>query len=835
MKPQKHSLISLTLSLASLFAGVTVTEASPLQDGAAAYRRGDLTTAIELWQESVQRHQENPLEQAKALSNLALAYQQVGEFALAKKSIADSLELLETLPPSLNRAAVFGQALNTRGHLEMLQGETELANRTFQSAIAAYDRAGEEMKRLRAQLNQVQVLIELGQYYQARKILVTVNQSLQSQPDSLLKAKALAQFGELLQLVGDLDRAQSLLEESLAVAETLNASDQMSITLMALGNVARSRYERGDEEALAEGLKFYQQAAETTISPTVALQARVNAFELALAGDRARTSLSEQIQQDLSSLPLSRPLLYAQIRFATLLPANQTAQAIALLNDAAQKAEILRDRRSQSYALGEWGALLEQQGQSEAALTLTQQALLLAQALEAPDIAYQWQWQLGRLLNRQGDLEGAIGAYGQAVKSLQSLRSDLIVVNKDARFSFREQVEPVYREYVGLLLKSAQENPNTQQERLIQARDAMESLRLSELVNYLRIDCEVSQLAQIDRVDPQAAVIYPILLPDRLEIIVSISGKPLENYTIPVPRETVEKTARSFQKNLFLPGVFPRRQAFLPDAQQLYNWLMQPIAEDLAANDVETLVFVLDGALRNVPMSALHDGESYLVESYAIALSPSLRLVNPQPLARRPLQAILAGLSEARQGFSELPAVKKEVQTIEGQIPSTTLLNDRFQEDILEKALQEQAFPVVHLATHGQFSSNAEETFILTWDDRITIEEFPKLLQQNNQTQDQPIELLILSACETVKGDDRAALGLAGVAIRAGARSTMGTLWQVSDVGTAQLMSKFYQQLQQTEITKAEALRQSQLTLLASSDFNHPYYWSSFVLLGNWL
>ncbi len=834
MKSLKHFFPCL----AFLFLTIDAVQATPLEAGETAYRQGNFSAAIELWQESAQYHQGNPLQQAKAYSNLALAYQQLGDFTVAQNMIDQGLKLLENLPPNHDvlRAGVRGQILNTRGQLEMLQGKAELANRTFQAAIAAYDRAGMTTKRLRAQLNQVQVLKAQGRYYQARQYLITINQTLASQPDSLLKASALVQFGSILQLLGDLKGATPILEESLVIATAIDAPSMMTTSLMALGNLAHARYQQQQEEkALTAALNFYQEAAATATSPLVSLQAKVNQFELVLQEEnptKAR-SLSEEIQQDLSSLSPSRPLLYAQIRFATLL--HDPSWTKILLEDAAIQAETIGDRRSQSYALGELGRLQEQEKQLQAAKRLTQKALFLTQASAAPDLAYQWQWQLGRLLRSQGDIEGAIAAYGQAVDSLQSLRSDLIAVNKEARFSFREQVEPIYRDYVGLLLESLPENPQAKQEKLSKARDAMEALRLAELVNFLRIDCEVSELAQIDRVDAQAAVIYPILLPDRLDIIVSFAGKPLKHYTVPVARETLENTARLFQETLFLPEFFLEPQAFLPHAQQLYKWLIEPISEDLATNKSKTLVFVLDGALRNVSMSALHNGEGYLLEDYAIAVSPSLRLIDPQPIARRPLQAIIAGLSESTQGFRELAGVKEEVELIQEQVPSTILLNQRFQENILETTLQEKAFPIVHLATHGQFSSNAQETFILTWNDRITIEEFSQILQPNRQGANQPIELLILSACETLKGDDRAALGLAGVAIRAGARSTLGTLWQVNDFGTAQLMAKFYQQLESTANTKAEALRQSQLTLLENPEFSHPYYWSSYVLLGNWL
>ena len=195
----------------------------------------------------------------------------------------------------------------------------------------------------------------------------------------------------------------------------------------------------------------------------------------------------------------------------------------------------------------------------------------------------------------------------------------------------------------------------------------------------------------------------------------------------------------------------------------------------------------------------------------------------------------MGGLTESRQGFSALPAVAQEVETIESEVPSEILLNDAFQKEQLEDEVISLNFPVVHLATHGQFSSDLEETFILTWDDRINANELSSLLQTTELSQNEAIELLILSACETAAGDDRAALGLAGVAVRSGARSTLATLWQVNDAGTSKLMGEVYRRLGDANLTKAEVLQQAQLSLLQDDEYAHPFFWAPFVLLGNWL
>jgi CHAT domain-containing protein len=142
---------------------------------------------------------------------------------------------------------------------------------------------------------------------------------------------------------------------------------------------------------------------------------------------------------------------------------------------------------------------------------------------------------------------------------------------------------------------------------------------------------------------------------------------------------------------------------------------------------------------------------------------------------------------------------------------------------------------VVHLATHGQFSSNAENTFILAWNERISVKQLGRLLEAREQNDRKPIELLVLSACQTAAGDNRAALGLAGVAVRSGARSTLATLWPVDDRSTSDFMGEFYQALAQSQVTKAQAVRQAQLALLKQPKFRHPFYWAPFVLIGNWL
>jgi CHAT domain-containing protein len=193
----------------------------------------------------------------------------------------------------------------------------------------------------------------------------------------------------------------------------------------------------------------------------------------------------------------------------------------------------------------------------------------------------------------------------------------------------------------------------------------------------------------------------------------------------------------------------------------------------------------------------------------------------------------VAALTDARQGFRALPGVAQEVNQIQALFPKNTkvLLNPAFTEQAFSQQVIQEKPTILHLATHAQFSQELDNTFLLTWDGRIRIGDFARLLQPNGSS---PVDLLVMSACQTAQGDDRTNLGLAGFALRSGARSTIATLWSVNDQSTARLMSALYQSLSNT-VPKAEALREAQLSLLNNPATRHPYFWAGFVLVGNWL
>ena len=238
-------------------------------------------------------------------------------------------------------------------------------------------------------------------------------------------------------------------------------------------------------------------------------------------------------------------------------------------------------------------------------------------------------------------------------------------------------------------------------------------------------------------------------------------------------------------------------------------------------------------------MAALYDGQQYLIEKYGVALSLGLQLLPSKPLVEKKSRVLAAGLVQPPVNFTRfppLPDIQSEFNFIaQAGFSSQQLLNQAFTRKSLEQTIDAKPFNIVHLATHGQFSSQARDTFILAADGPINVTQLDSLLRSRGQDQNEAIELLVLSACQTAVGDSRATLGLAGVAVRAGARSTLASLWHISDRSTAFLIKEFYRQLATGKVTKAEALRQAQLTLLKNPNFKRPGYWAPYVLVGNWL
>jgi len=820
---------------------------------------GATEAAVKTWQQAIKLNQEmaNPVGVMQSQINQSQAWQDLGQYPRACQVLFNALEItnadcqisesqLQNIPntASLNLQAI---ALRSLGNVLRINGRTEESRQFLLKSFQLAEKNGntQELGKIYLSLgNTARALGNRNNFNRAK-----TNSNLEGKPVSCTAEITPEKNFPFYQQAATCYRQAAATGSKLdSVQAQINLLDLLSQTqnwekippLVAqiqteLDSLTVSR------NAITSRLKFAQnliclqfigtmpsltQKELAFVSPVVQ---QCSAFLSSLETDKNSALEPSQIPPISRNLPIVNSSSLSLSKIPSFDEINQS------LTLAFQQSQTLGDKRNEANALGYLGAIAQLQGNTKIAEQFTKQALQLISAYNYPDITYRWQWQLGRLYQSQGKFQEAIAAYGLAYQTLQSLRQDLVTTNADIQYTFRDSVEPVYREFVDLLLQK--ENPD--QENLKKARDVVESLQLAELNNFFREACLETTPQQVDQIDPQAAVIYGIVLRDRLAVILSLPHQPLQYYetaTAPNSERGGEVIIEQTVDNLFatLNPYISSLDPLKPN-RALYDWLIRPAESKLTKNGIKTLVFVLDGALRGIPVAALHDGQQYLIEKYNVALTPGLQLFNSNSIGSTNLNVLIGGLTEARQGFAALPGVKKEVEEIANSVSAEVLLDGNFTRDRLEKQVQIQNFPIIHLATHGQFSSQADKTFLITWDKKINVKNLDQLLRERDKITQNPLELLILSACQTAVGDKRAALGLAGVAVRSGARSTLATLWSIQDQSTADFMTEFYQAINRPNVSKAQALRQAQLSLLHSSQYQHPYYWAPFVLVGNWL
>ncbi|MEW6246874.1 MAG: CHAT domain-containing protein [Nitrospirota bacterium] len=720
----------------------------------------------------------------------------------------------------------------------------------FNEAIVSWQEAAAVYERESSGPARSDVLVLIAEAYEALgrhpKAAEQLNEALRLAAqigDARRQARILNSRGALALAVGDEAEAERSLAEALRLAKELNHPGLLALIQNNVGNLsyARSQY--------AEAVKAYEESvafATTAGNHSLTSRSRINLAQSLSHLDRHGEAKGEldRAFADLRTLQSSHDQAFALItigltydRLRAHLPdaaAELMTSAFQAFQAAAESAESIGDHRSASYAWGYLARLYESERRDQDALELTRRAILSAQQAVAPEALYRWHWQAGRLFTRLDLPVEALAAYRRAVFALQSVRAELLTASGPSSASFRDSAGAVYYELADLLLQQAARISDRARTEpyLKEARDVVELLKADELRNYFGdecVDAARSRITSLEAVATTAAIVYPVILPDRLELLVSLPDG-LHRVAVPVGAEPLTREIRAFRHFLEKRTT----NEYLPHAQQVYDWVIRPLLPLLEGRSITTLVFVPDGPLRTIPMAALHDGTTFLISRYAVATTPGLTLTDPRPLKRQAIQALSAGLSEAVQGFAPLPNVAEEVQTVNRLFGGNMLLNRDFLVPRVERELREKPFAVVHIASHGQFENDVRKSFVLAYDDKLTMDRLDRFVGLM-RFREEPLALLTLSACETAAGDDRAALGLAGVAIKAGARSALATLWSINDESSTMLVTEFYRELRDPSLSKAAALQRAQLNMLGHPMYRHPAYWAPFLLLNNWL
>ena len=682
----------------------------------------------------------------------------------------------------------------------------------------------------------------LGFHEKALSALTEAVPVLKKSDERYRNAMFLNNLADIHLALGDLKTAVKVMEKAIAEARLSENARILAEVLNNAGNmlIADANYEEAIE-AYRECLGLIDKAGAEELKATVLLN---RAYSTAMLAS-PQPEMSEEALQHIRTLPEGYAKAENEIALAVLMIESLKNKSIAdsslsreileVLTEAKQIGEKLNNPRILSQAYGYMGQLYEQEGRYEESLSLTRQAVFFTQQGNYPELLYLWQWQIGRLLKAKGNTEPAVQSYKKAIETLNPIRPELFRGYRSQREIFDERIRPVYIGLADLYLKQADalQIADAREEKLREARDTMEILKTLELQNFFKDECVTfteEKKQSLDYTPPHTAVIYPISLEDRLVVLLSLPDAMI-HFNMPVDFRKLKDTAKQFRRELQTRS----SNRFLKNARNLYDWIIRPAEKELAARDIDTLIVAPDGALRLIPFSSLYDGQHFLIEKYAVGTVPALRLTAVGGSEPVKADILLSGLSDAVQEFSPLPGVKDELADVKQIMNARTMLfNKDFTVANLTGEFKTNPYGMLHVATHGVFGGTAKDSFLLTYDDRLDMDHLANLVEFS-RFREQKITLLTLSACQTAMGNERAALGLAGVAVKAGVRSAIATLWFVDDESTSLAVKEFYRQIKTPGLSKAKALQNAQKQLIAKRRFWHPIYWAPFLLIGNWM
>ena len=604
----------------------------------------------------------------------------------------------------------------------------------------------------------------------------------------------------------------------------LESSSNSVLSTLALDCAARQALQSGDPDLSARaslrlarlGLAWSESASDNPVAlRRLALDTSIAAIPVALqvADPIVRAELDRGIDEASDQLGgVDHPAVRSGV--AELQRQQHLGPAIASLASALQaRLALAAGDTAQAQALIETAILYE--AQRPLPMRLPEHYLLLAEADPA-------------------QRERHVFAAYTALQNMRPLLPRTDALTEESIFSL--YMRRVFESAVEVQLAGTTRDDPA---RIQFAQEIVENFRQAELLSAVGSEC----IPPRDPVRPEdlaanEVLLYPLLLPDRVELLyVAGSEGGQARYRRLAPNRGVDRQQVSrLVEDLVFSMSYGGDEAWREPARRLYDILIKPIEDRLAPDSM--LVIVPDGPLRALPFAALvgEDGR-FLVQRTRLSIAPALAYSTPGD-ARSDNDLSIVAASLQREvalpagTFFALEGTAAEAQIAAGSGSPGQHIVD-FRKDELVTALSGRPVDILHLATHASFNGRSDRAFIVANGEAIRLSELRDLISSNRRRGD-ALDLLILSACETAVGDDEASMGLAGAAVQAGALSAIASLWQVDDIGTAELMRQFYSRYR-TGRSRSEALREAQLALLEGGGNNaQPNVWAAFTLLGAW-
>jgi CHAT domain-containing protein/uncharacterized protein HemY len=737
--------------------------------------------------------------EGNALNNLGSAYMRLGEYQKAIDYQQQSLVIFKQIGDRSGE----GNALNNLGNAYRSLREYQKAIDFLQQSLAIDKELGDRNGEA-SSLNNLGIAYEsLGEYQKAIDFYRQSLAILKQIDDHNGEGSSLGNLGNSYRRLGEYQKAIDFYQQSLAIKKQIGDRNEEGLSLNNLGLI----FNNLKQPALA--IIFYKQAVNTY----------------------------EAIRKDIRGLPKELQNSYKETIAGTyreladlLLQQNRVLEAQRVLDllKVQELDEFLRGVRSNPNTERGIENLPPEQQINQGYQKLIDQAVAIGKELT----------ELRRIKPKERTI-----AQDQRIAQLDTQETELV----------KEFTKFIDSDEVKTLLKKLEAIAFNQQDLLG---------RLSE---FNALQDNLRNLQQ------DAVLLYPLILENRLELVLVTPYSPPIRRTVNVTSKELNQTIVDFRSAL----ENPRTDATKP-AQKLYDWLIKPIEKDLETANAKTIIYAPDGQLRYIPLAALHDRKQWLVERYRVnnITAASLTDLNTKP--QREL-SVLAGayttsgkkhnfaIGDEQFNFAGLPYAEMEVSKLAETISETTQLRDEgFSFKITKPKMDDYA--IVHFATHAAFlKGQPEKSFILFGNgDRISLTD----IKEGAFGSLKKVDLFVLSACETGVGGNFGTgaeiLGFGYLMQTTGARAAIASLWKVNDSGTQALMNTFYATLANNAITKAEALRQAQIALITgnyktvagnrgsnlvaieqrirqglpndvANNLSHPYYWASFILIGNGL
>ena len=761
--------------------------------------------------------------------------------------------------------------LNEQGIQQCQTGQCEAAMQSFQNALTIY-------RAIKDRLGEGQSLGNLGiAYYFFGKYDKAIEFHLQHLAiaqeikDHLSEGNALGNLGAAYQNLGKYDKAIEFHLQHLAIAREIKdrrgegqSQGNLGIAYRSLGKYDKAIESQLQHLAIAREIKDRLGEGQSLGNLGLAYR-KLGKYEKA-------------IEFFLESLAIVREIKNRRGEGAALRNLGLAYDSLGKYDKAIEFqlqhlaiAREIKDRSGEGKALNNLAVAYGKLNREREAMLSLQQALTIAREIgdrggEGLALA-----NLGIVLSKAKRPELAILFYKQSINVREDIRKNIRKLDKDIQKSYLETVSSSYKRLADILI---------QQDRIVEALQVLDLLKVQELEDYFKnikgsdrsaqgvrllepekamsvklgavsfenspeinsqLANKIQQLpkSEINKVPdylqkiPQGtALLYPLILGDRLEIILFTPNTIPISRTVKISQEELATLVTEFRGTLLDSS----NEDVKEPAAQLYKLLIKPIETELIQAKATTILYAPDGILRYVPIAALYDGKQWLAEKYRINnliayslfdFSPNLK-IQPNILAG----AFGGKSNEKKFGQFGLPATIREVQAIANSFQnSVTLIEDQFSRKAIESKFQDHN--ILHLATHAEFNIGVpDNSFIIFGNgDKIKLNEITDWQIPN-------IDLIVLSACETgtsTLGNGIEILGFGYQVQKAGAKNAIASLWKVNDEGTQALMEAFYRELKKGDVSSTEALHRAQVALIKSPKYNHPFYWSAFFAIGNGL